>query len=124
MAFFKVFEHFSQGIAVFFAHCIALIGILIIAHAALKSIYLFYQGYKGTSVNINQIRLEFGYSLILALEFMVGADIIESIGRPTFYDLGLLACVVLIRTFLSYFLNKELEALTPEKRAKVEDISK
>lgn len=107
----------------FVAQLTAFIGVLIIAYATCKSFYLYVRGMSGESVDINRIRLEFGYSLILALEFVVGADIIESIAKPNYYDLGLLAGLVLIRTFLSYFLNKELENLEPEMKRKVTDVS-
>lgn len=102
---------------------IALIGVLVIIYSAGKSIFLFGQGLLGTSIDISRIRLEFGYGIILGLEFLVAADIIESIAKPTYYDIGLLACIVLIRTFLSYFLNKELEQLSPERKEVIKDIS-
>jgi uncharacterized membrane protein len=103
---------------------IAMIGVVVIVYSASKSVYLFVQGLMGTSVDINRIRLEFGYGIILGLEFLVAADIIESIGKPTYYDIGILASIVLIRTFLSYFLNKELEQLSPEGKETLKDVSK
>lgn len=115
-----VFEEFFLVVG----KSIALIGMLVIVYGAGKSLYLFVQGLLGMSVDINRIRLEFGYSIILGLEFLVAADIIESITKPTYYDIGLLACIVLIRTFLSYFLNKELEQLSPERKDVIKDISK
>ncbi len=42
---------------------------------------------------------------------MIGADIIESMAKPTYYDVGILGILVVIRTFLSYFLGKELAEL-------------
>lgn len=96
---------------------IASIGISIIAFGALRSTYFFISSlvYK-QAVDVNRIRLELGYTIILGLEFMVGADIIESVARPTYYDVGLLAFLVIIRTFLSYFLSRELIGLTPEQK--------
>lgn len=69
--------------------------------------------------NANYVRLQFGNSVILGLEFMVGADIIGSLVAPDYYNLGLLAIIVLVRTILSYFLNIELEALTPRQRQSI-----
>ena len=68
------------------------------------------------TLSTNYIRLQFGYSVILGMEFMVGADIIGSLADPDYYSLGLLGMLVLIRTVLSYFLSKELEALSPKQR--------
>lgn len=56
-----------------------------------------------------QVRLDFGRWLALALEFQLGADIIATTIAPSYADLGKLAVVALIRTFLNYFLAKELD---------------
>jgi uncharacterized membrane protein len=54
------------------------------------------------------LRLRLGSWLALALEFQLGADILTTTVAPTFEDLGKLASIALIRTFLNYFLNREL----------------
>lgn len=87
------------------------LGSLVIIYAALQAIYLFGKGLINNALDMNAIRLELGNGIILGLEFMIGADIVESMAKPTYYDIGILAALVLIRTFLSYFLGKELEAL-------------
>ena len=58
----------------------------------------------------NQVRIRFGTWLALALEFQLGADVLATTVTPTLESLGKLAIVAVIRTFLNYFLNKELEA--------------
>jgi len=58
----------------------------------------------------NQIRIEFGTWVALALEFQLGADVLATTVAPTLQDLGKLALVAIVRTFLNYFLGKELEA--------------
>lgn len=57
-----------------------------------------------------EMRLRFGMWLALALEFQLGADILATAVAPTFEALGKLAAIAAIRTFLNFFLNKELEA--------------
>lgn len=57
----------------------------------------------------NQVRLRFGSWLALALEFQLGADILATTLAPTVEELGKLALIAVIRTFLNYFLGKELE---------------
>lgn len=61
------------------------------------------------------IRLEFGMWLVLALEFQLGADIVATSLTSTFDSLGKLGIVAIIRTFLNYFLTKELESQRKEK---------
>lgn len=87
-------------------------GVAVIALSAIRAIYYFLLTLLTKSkFDINRIRLELGYGIILGLEFIVGADIIQSIVKPNYYDIGLLAIVVFIRTFLSYFMSKELQSL-------------
>jgi uncharacterized membrane protein len=57
-----------------------------------------------------QVRLVFGMWLALALEFQLGADILATTISPSFESLGRLGAIAIIRTFLNYFLNKELES--------------
>ena len=56
------------------------------------------------------MRLRFGLWLALALEFQLGADILSTTVAPTTQDLARLALIAIIRTFLNYFLSKEMEA--------------
>lgn len=64
-----------------------------------------------------EIKIEVGYYLLLGLEFLIASDIIDTILNPTFEDLGILAGTVIIRTGLSYFLNKEIENIAQKKSA-------
>ena len=59
--------------------------------------------------SFNKVRLRFGMWLALALEFQLGADILGTTVAPTLYSLTRLALIAVIRTFLNYFLGKELE---------------
>jgi uncharacterized membrane protein len=56
-----------------------------------------------------QLRTHFGSWLALALEFQLGADILATTLGPSIEALGQLALIAVVRTFLNYFLNKELE---------------
>jgi uncharacterized membrane protein len=60
-----------------------------------------------------QSRNHLGHSLSLALEFLIGADILRTAISPTWQDIGLLAAIVGIRTVLNFFLSKELKQEAP-----------
>ncbi len=110
-------SYFLQDIPLMFIRdCIALIGVVIIALGAVRSIYQLFVLMLHRKFEPNYIRLQFGNCVILGLEFMVGADILGSLVEPNYYNIGLLAMIVVIRTVLSYFLSLELEALTPQQR--------
>ena len=63
------------------------------------------------------IRLCFGSWLILALEFQLAADILATTVAPSKEELIRLAIIAVIRTFLNYFLGKELEAQAERQQA-------
>ena len=73
---------------------------------------------RGSEIPKEAIRLSLGRSLSLALEFQVGADILDTALNPTREDLIILAAVVALRTILNYFLGREIdEAQRREQRA-------
>jgi uncharacterized membrane protein len=59
----------------------------------------------------------YGMWLLLGLEFELAADIIRSVVSPTWKDLGELGAIAVIRTFLNYFLEKDLEAVADSNPA-------
>ncbi len=65
--------------------------------------------YRGRPFPFNQVRLCFGSWLALALEFQLGSDILATTIAPTTQELTKLAVIAVIRTFLNYFLGKEME---------------
>ncbi len=54
------------------------------------------------------IRLQLGRSLALALEFELGADILKTAVAPTFTIIAQLAAIIVLRTLLNYFLEREI----------------
>ncbi|MGX7150127.1 DUF1622 domain-containing protein [Enterococcus ureasiticus] len=63
----------------------------------------------------NFIKSFLGSYILLSLEILIAADIIESIIKPTFQDILKLAILVVIRTVISYFLHKEIEDALKDK---------
>jgi uncharacterized membrane protein len=61
------------------------------------------------------IFVNFASWIILALEFALGADIIRTAIAPTWNDIGQLAAIAGIRTFLNFFLERDVEAARDEK---------
>jgi uncharacterized membrane protein len=56
------------------------------------------------------IRTVFARSILLALEFLVAADIIRTVAvQPSLENVAVLGLIILIRTFLSFSLEIELE---------------
>lgn len=53
--------------------------------------------------------LRFGVWLILGLEFQLAADVVRTAVSPTWQELAQLAAIAGIRTFLNFFLQRDLE---------------
>lgn len=113
-----------------FAEYVALaVNVLAIAAIAIGSI----QGAIGLSWalltnapedRLRPVWLAFGRWLVAGLTFQLGSDIVETILAPSWDDVGKLAAIAVIRTFLSYFLNRDMDELRErgrhEKRAVAE----
>lgn len=59
-------------------------------------------------------RIELGVYILLGLELLIVADIIESIVNPTWEEILLLASIVAIRTGISFFMNMEIKDINEE----------
>lgn len=55
------------------------------------------------------IWLKFARWLVAGLTFQLAADVVNTSFAPTWDELGHLAAIAVIRTFLSYFLDREVE---------------
>ena len=57
----------------------------------------------------DQVRLGLGAWLALALEFELAADILRTAIAPTWNEIGQLAAIIVLRTTLNYFLQREID---------------
>ena len=58
-----------------------------------------------------EILVRYGRWLVAGLTFQLAADIIETSVAPTWQDVGQLGAIAVIRTFLNYFLERDLAEL-------------
>jgi uncharacterized membrane protein len=64
------------------------------------------------------LRETFGGVLLLGLEILVAADLVRTVAvEPTLENVAILGLIVLIRTFLSFSLEIEMEGVPPWRRA-------
>ena len=62
-----------------------------------------------------------GIALALALEFLLAADIAATAVSPSWDAVGKLAAISAIRTFLNFFLEREVQELARERREKLSE---
>ena len=91
------------------------IGIIMLfsLYATFYNLYLLMT--KGASEGLfHSYRLELARGILLGLEFLVAADIIKTVAvELTFSSVGMLAVIVLIRTFLSFAIEIEMSGYRP-----------
>lgn len=76
---------------------------------------------EDTSAAYASIRSTFGKSILLGLEVLVAGDIIRTVAlEPTLGNLAVLGLLVVIRTFLAWSLEVEIDGRWPWTRAQAE----
>ncbi|SRR6266446_1722242 len=106
-------HHASSGIGV--------LGVAVIVFGVTGGLARFiraeFMAVRGKDVEQDRKRLRhaLGYYLLLGLELLIAADIIDTLMKPSVQDLIVLGAIVLIRTVINYSLNAELKAEHPSQ---------
>ena len=114
MEWLETADNFFRGVAA----GIEFIGTLIIVFGCTYSSIIFFNGYRNKkSNNYADYRRNLGRAILLGLEFLVAGDIVGTIAiTPNYESLGGLAIIVMIRTFLSFTMEVEINGRWPWQR--------
>src|SRR5688572_32818691 len=118
-------EEMVKMITVYLARFVEVGAAVIIGLASIKALFLYLRDLfllRNILVPRIEIRQNLGRSLALALEFLLGADILQTAVAPTWEDIGKLAAIAVLRTGLNYFLALELKETPPEPEIIKEEI--
>ena len=89
-------------------------GVIIITVGSLHAIYNYiidFVNKKSALTRFSKFKASLSQSIILGLELTVVADIISMAIDQTYHSLGILFILVVIRTLISYFLDKDLRSI-------------
>jgi uncharacterized membrane protein len=89
---------------------------LLIAIGAAEAFVMSLLRFRSPTAQKMQIWMHFATWLLLGLEFELAADVIRTAIAPSWTDIGQLASIAAIRTFLSYFLDKDIENMADARR--------
>ena len=98
------------------SHLISLAGVAVILVGFLVAAARYLVGFRreGPAPAFERFKVGLGRALLLGLEILVVADVIETITvEPTFTSLGVLAAIVVLRTVVSWTLTLEVEGRWP-----------
>jgi uncharacterized membrane protein len=103
-------ENILHDIAHYVALAIELIAIVIIAAGALNAVVAMVRiaMHAGSNRDRRAVWLDFARWLVAGLTFQLAADVVNTSFAPTWDELGRLATIAAIRTFLSFFLDREM----------------
>jgi uncharacterized membrane protein len=106
------FAHATAGVIEVFGICV------IIAGGFTASVVFARELRRSVEDAYHRYRKHLGRAILLGLELFVAADIIGTVAvEPTFRNVGVLAGIVLIRTFLSFSLEVEVNGRWPWQKA-------
>ena len=106
------YESILHFIAELTVHTLELIGIFIIIAGAGKAIVQLFSSFK--TRHKTNIIIDLGKTLALALEFKMGAEIVNTVIVRDLAELGTLAIVIALRAILSLLIHWEIKT---ERRA-------
>ncbi len=114
MTFTATMEDIARGVEVVGVATLIAGGVFALARAVVESL--------PTGTNRAQayrrLRSFLGRSILLGLEILVAADLIRTVAiDPSLKNVGVLGLIVVIRTFLSFSLDIEIDGEVPWRRA-------
>lgn len=95
-------------------------GVFVILFGGIAATVWFASTWRTQTLGVayQEYRRNFGRAILLGLEFLVAADIINTVAvNPTLESVGVLAAIVAIRTFLSFSLEVEIDGQWPWRRS-------
>jgi uncharacterized membrane protein len=106
-------EELAKQITLTISQAVEILAAVIIGIAIFKVLfrYISVLAVSKTILSKEKMRVEFGSSVAVALELMLGADVLATAVAPSWNDIGQLAAIAIIRTALNYFLGKELKEI-------------
>lgn len=112
-------EYFAHVFAEYVGLTVNILAIAAIAIGSIKGAIGLFRLllFNGTEEELRPVWLSFGRWLVAGLTFQLAADIVDTTLAPTWQDIGKLAAIAVIRTFLNFFLMRDMDSL--RERAKV-----
>jgi len=110
-------EAFKTTAADWSVNALELTGMMVIVGGVIFSVFSYMRAHYRTgdwSEGYDALRASLGRAILLGLELLVAADIIKTVaGDFDLQSVGILAAIILIRTFLSFSLEVEIKGRLP-----------
>lgn len=112
-------EEIAKQVTINVSHAAEVLAAVIIGIAVIKTLYNYLSLLKSSKISKEELRVQFGSSVAVSLELLLGADVLATAVAPSWDDIGKLAAIAVIRTLLNYFLERELTHMHTIHRKKI-----
>ena len=108
------------------ALCLSALAILAIAIGAVEAVIGIARGMVAGDGHYERRAVWLGFArwLVSGLTFQLAADIVQTTAAPTWDEIGRVAAIAAIRTFLTFFLDRDIDAVSRsdnERAARTDD---
>lgn len=98
-----------EGVAVFVIACGSVDALLLIARGLIS-------GSRSSEARV--IWMRYAHWLVAGLTFQLAADVVSTTVAPDWSQIGHVAAIAAIRTFLTYFLDRDIERVRSKEMAR------
>jgi len=110
-------EEIAKQVTITISLAVEILAAIIIGVAVIKTLlnYFLLLTTPFSKISKEEIRVQFGGSVAVSLELLLGADVLATAVAPSWDELGKLAAIAIIRTALNFFLERELKHIKEMK---------
>lgn len=111
-------ENIAKIVTQYIGHTVEILAAIIVGLAVINTITSYSVNFKKRKnfISKEEIRVQFGSSVAISLELLLGADVLATAVAPNWNDIGKLAAIAVLRTALNYFLARELGEMHHKKQ--------
>ena len=113
----EVYEQILHVLAKLTVHTLEIIGISIVIIGSIKVLIHYARRFKNKDLQHQNVVIALGRNLALALEFKMGAEIVNTVIIRDLEELLILGIVILLRAILAVLIHWEITTEEKEERA-------
>lgn len=114
-------EEIAKSVTIYISHGVEIFAAVIVGIALVRTLISYIKIFRQSAEKKEALRVQFGSSVALALELLLGADVLATAVAPSWNDIGKLAAIAILRTALNHFLEKELKHIKHERIVMAEE---
>ncbi len=115
--FLEIYDQILHVLAKITVHTLEIIGICIVIFGSIKVLLYYVRRFKNKNLEHQNAVIALGRSLSLALEFKMGAEIVNTVIVRELKELLILGIIIVLRAILAILIHWEITTEEKEERA-------